>query len=117
MLLCPDQTLFAQGIESWRGASGRRYLYNLHMLGTVFGPGAANFIYAREIKRGLHFPVYVGQTADLSDPIADSDILECIRRSRPTHIHVRYNEEGLDQRIAEQADLIAELRPLCSRAR
>lgn len=117
MQINPEQTLIGQGIHVWRGASDKRYRYMLYMFGTAFGPGAANFIYAREIKSGLHFPIYVGHTADLSEPFPDSAIMECIRAGRPTHIHVRYNEEGPDQQVAEQADLVAQLNPSCNRAR
>ncbi len=107
----PEQTMIGQGLHVWSGASGKRYRYSLYMFGTAFGPGAANFIFAREIKYGVHFPIYVGQTADMSRPLVDDATMECVRTSRPTHIHVKYNEAGEEQRLAEQSDLIEKLSP------
>jgi hypothetical protein len=111
----PDQTMIGQGLHVWTGASGKKYRYMLYMFGTAFGPGAANFIYARQMKPGQHFPIYVGQTADLSEPISEAETTQCVSHNRPTHIHVRYNEAGEEDRLAEQSDLIAQLRPPCNR--
>lgn len=113
----PEQTMIGQGVHVWKGASGKRYRYHLYMFGTAFGPGAANFIFAREIKFGLHFAVFVGQTADISLALADEIQMQCIRTGRPTHIHVRYNEEGEEARVAEQKDLIEILSPPCNHRR
>ena len=111
----PEQTMIGLGQHVWTGASGKKYCYSLYMFGTAFGPGAANFIYAREIKPGLHFPIYVGHTADLSEPFSDHLVMQCVRMTRATHIHVRYNDAGEGQRHAEQADLVAQLTPPCNR--
>ena len=86
----PEQTYVGQGLYVWIGASGTKYRYSAFMFGTHFGPGAANIIFAREIKRGQYAPVYVWQTADLSEPFKDEAALQCITEGRATHIHVRF---------------------------
>jgi hypothetical protein len=113
----PEQTMIGQGLHVWTGISGKKYRYSAFMFGTGFGPGAANIIYAREIKAGQYFPIYVGHTADLSEPFADYLVMQCIKLSRVTHIHVRFNEAGEEQRHAEASDLIAQLNPSCNRPR
>jgi len=114
--LQPEQTMIGQGLHVWVGASGSRYRYSLYMFGTSFGPGAANFILAKEIKPGLHFPLYISSTPDLSDLNLDSKVQECIRMGRATHIHVHFNETGGASRDAESADLIERWNPPCNRS-
>lgn len=111
----PEQTMIGQGLHVWGGASGKRYRYSLYMFGTAFGPGAANYIFAKEIKPGLHFPIYVGSTADLSDLKLNPSVLDCIRMGRVTHIHVRFNEAGEDDCAAECADLVERWNPPCNK--
>lgn len=110
-----DQTYIGQGLHVWTGISGKKYRYSAFMYGTHFGPGAGNFIFTREIKRGLYFPIYVGQTADLSEPFSDQFLLQCITMSRASHIHVKFTEDDEATRIAECEDLIAQLTPSCNR--
>jgi hypothetical protein len=108
-----DQTYVGQGLYVWTGASGKKYRYSAFMFGTHFGPGAANVIFARETKRGQYDPIYVGQTADLSEPFQDDGVLRCITENRATHIHVRFAGDDEAARTAECEDLIAGLDPPC----
>jgi len=109
--------MIGQGLHVWTGISGKKYRYSVFMFGTAFGPGAANFIFAREFKAGLYFPIYVGHTGDLSEPFSDYVAMQCIKLSRVTHIHVRFNEASEEQRRAEASDLIAKLTPSCNHMR
>ena len=111
-----EQTYVGQGLYVWTGASGKKYRYSAFMFGTHFGPGAANVIFARETQRGQYAPIYVGQTADLSEPFKDPAALECITGNRATHIHVRFAGDDEALRIAECQDLIAGLKPPCAQA-
>ncbi len=111
-----DQTYVGQGLHVWTGASGKKYRYSAFMFGTHFGPGAANIIFAREIKRGHYAPVYVGQTGDLSEPFKDEAAMQCITEGRATHIHVRFAGDDEAARIAECDDLIAALKPPCNQS-
>ncbi|HWN07406.1 MAG TPA: hypothetical protein VNO53_09610 [Steroidobacteraceae bacterium] len=112
----PDQTYVGQGLHVWTGASGKKYRYSAFMFGTNFGPGAANVIFARETTRGQYTAVYVGQTADLSEPFKDEGALRCITEGRATHIHVRFAGDDEAARAAECEDLIAALKPPCSQS-
>jgi len=98
----------------WTGASGQKYRYSVHMYGTLFGPGPANFVFARELRPGQFLPVYFGETADLSEPIADQLALDCIKANRVTHIHVRHSGDREEVRRAERSDLIARWKPSCN---
>ena len=109
----PDQTYVGQGLHVWTGASGQKYRYSAFMFGTHFGPGAANVIFAREIKRGHYGPIFIGQTEDLSEPFKDEAALQCITEGRATHVHVRFARDDEAVRIAECQDLIAALKPPC----
>lgn len=106
-----DQTFRGQGLYVWTGASGKKYRYSAFMFGTHFGPGAANYIYARETSRGQYAPIYVGQTADLSEPMKDEAALQTITENRATHVHVRFAGDDEAARMAECDDLIAGLKP------
>lgn len=105
------------GIHVWTGKSGQKYRYTVYMFGTVFGPGPANFIYAHENGPGKYVPVYIGHTADLSEPFDDLIALECMKRERVTHIHVRHSDAREEVRRAERSDLIAAWNPACNAMR
>lgn len=105
------------GIYVWTGASGQRYRYTVYMFGTVFGPGPANFIFARETRPGHYAAVYIGQTDDLSEPFDDHLAMQCIRLNRATHIHVKLSTAPDEVRRAERSDLIAEWNPPCNSTR
>lgn len=113
----PEETMIGQGLHVWTGMSGKKYRYSLYMFGTAFGPGPANFIFSREIKAGQHFPIYIGQTDDLSEPFNDYLVMQCIKISRVSHIHVHFSEATEEERRAERSDLIAQLNPPCNRMR
>ncbi len=59
------------GIHVWAGQSGQKYRYTVYMYGTAFGPGPANYIFARETRAGQYQVLYVGQAQDLSEPFDD----------------------------------------------
>jgi hypothetical protein len=105
------------GIYLWTGQSGQKYRYTVYMFGTAFGPGPANFIYARELRAGQYVPVYIGQTQDLSEPFEEPLALECMKQSRVTHIHVRHSDNREEVRRAERSDLISIWNPPCNAMR
>jgi hypothetical protein len=106
-----------QGVHVWLGASGREYRYSIYMFGTAFGPGAANFIFAREFTPGRNVPLYIGHTNDLSVPFPNFVIAQCIKLRRVTHVHVHFNETSEEIRRAERSDLIAQWNPPCNQMR
>jgi hypothetical protein len=66
------------------------------------------------VKRGQYVPIYVGQTADLSEPLSSEATLRCVTEGRATHVHVRFAGEDEAARIAECEDLVASLKPPCN---
>ena len=102
------------GIHVWTGQSGQKYRYTVYMYGTAFGPGPANFIFAREVKPGQYVPLYVGQSNDLSEPFDDRVAVECLKQNRVSHIHVRHSDAREEVRRAERSDLISIGKPPCN---
>lgn len=105
------------GIHVWTGQSGQKYRYTVYMYGTMFGPGPANFIFARETRAGQYQVLYVGQTQDLSEPFEDTVAGECLKQGRVTHVHVRHTDGREEVRRAERSDLISALNPPCNAMR
>ncbi len=105
------------GIHVWTGRSGQKYRYTVYMYGTVFGPGPANYIFARETRPGQFQALYVGQTDDLSEPFDDPLAVECLKQGRVTHVHVRHAVNRDEVRRAERSDLISVFTPPCNAMR
>jgi hypothetical protein len=105
------------GIYLWTGQSGQKYRYTVYMFGTAFGPGPANYIFARESRPGDYLALYVGPTADLSEPFDDQLALDCLKQNRVTHIHVRHSDGREEIRRAERSDLISAFNPTCNAMR
>ena len=105
------------GIHVWTGQSGHKYRYAFYMYGTMFGPGPANFMFARESRGGQYQALYVGQTQDLSEPFDDPVAVECLRQGRVTHIHIRHSDAREELRRAERSDLISAFGPPCNAMR
>ena len=110
----PKEAMSDPGIYLWLGASGKRYRYAVYMFGTVFGPGPANYVFARETRPGHYVPVFIGQTDDLSEPFDNHLAMQCIRLNRATHIHVKLSTAPEEVRRAERSDLIAKWNPTCN---
>ena len=60
-------TATATRIIHWSGLSGRQYEYRIYPLGTNFKAVPGNYIFAKETAQGRHSPIYIGETADLSE--------------------------------------------------
>jgi hypothetical protein len=105
------------GIYVWTGQSGQKYRYTVYMFGTVFGPGAANYILADEARPGKFLPIYIGQTGDLSEPLDNLLALPCFKQNRVTHIHVRHSDSREEIRRADRSDLIDVWKPPCNQMR
>lgn len=105
------------GFHIWTGQSGQKYRYAVHMFGTAFGPGPANYIFAREVRAGQYLPVYIGHAGDLSEPFDNHLAMQCMKLNRATHIHVRYTDLCEEPRRAECSDLITIWNPPCNQIR
>jgi hypothetical protein len=113
----PEESMIGEGLHVWTGMSGKKYRYSLYMFGTAFGPGPANFVFARETKPGQYAPIYFGQTSDLSEPFPDGLVMQCIKLSRVTHIHVHFSNASEEIRLAERSDLIEQWSSPCNQTR
>ena len=57
----------------WEGASGKKYDYWIHKIGTTFNDTSGNYIYAKESSPARWRPVYIGETGSLRDRLADHE--------------------------------------------
>lgn len=99
----------------WVGESGKEYGYYVHPLGAQFRKVAGNVIFAKKDESGQWMPVYIGQTRDFDEGLAERQKELCARKHGATHVHVHHSSPGRDVREAEVADLIARWKPVCNR--
>jgi predicted GIY-YIG superfamily endonuclease len=100
----------------WEGTSGKKYGYWIRSLYTNWKELPGNYIYAKETSPGSRkfLPVYIGQTVNLSQRLADHEKeAEAIRRGA-THIHAHTSSASEDDRLAEERDLIVKWSPPCN---
>ncbi|MFC1845817.1 hypothetical protein ACFLYM_00180 [Chloroflexota bacterium] len=98
----------------WPGLSGRKYVYWIYDIGTVFAPAEGNYIFMKEVSSHTWEPVYIGQTADLHDLPENEYTMPCIRLEGATHVCVHESSEDEDVRRAEVSDLIRNYYPVCN---
>lgn len=98
----------------WHGKSGKEYKYWIYPMGTTFNDKkGANYIFAKEITKGNHKPIYIGETGDLSVRFDFHHKMPCIKENRATHIHVHLNTNE-SNRLAEESDLVQKWNPICN---
>ena len=98
----------------WEGESGRRYGYWIHPIDAQFRKIAGNVIFARKTDKGEWTPLYVGETRDFDEGLADPDKEDCARRHGATHAHVHFSSPSWQIRRAEKEDLVARWKPVCN---
>ena len=99
---------------SWPGLSGRKYIYWIYEIGTVFDPAPGNFIFMKEVEPYTWEPVYIGQTSDLHELALDEYTRPCIHFHGATHISVHESSEFEQARRTEVSDLIKNYSPVCN---
>jgi len=77
------------------------------------------YIYAKKTTSGEWSAIYVGEAQDIADRIEEHSLLRndadrCIMASKPTHIHVNIMTMHIDERQAEEKDLIKNYKPPCN---
>lgn len=102
-----------EGTIKWDGQSGTEYTYWIYRLGTTFESASGNYIFAKETNPGAFRPIYVGQTADLSERFDEHHKMLCIKQNGATHIHV-HKTAAERSRLAEEADLLDKWHPVCN---
>ena len=98
----------------WEGASGRKYGYWIHKIGTTFKDTPGNYIYSQESSPNRWRPVYIGETGSLRDRLADHEKERCATRNGATHIHAHTSSNDAPTRRAEESDLIKKWNPVCN---
>ena len=97
----------------WTGKSGLKYKYWIHSLNTTFKAEPGNYIFAKEVEPGRFRPIYIGETADLSERFDNHHKMPCILRNGATHIHAHTNSSQ-QNRLTEESDLLANYAPSCN---
>ncbi len=98
----------------WIGASGTKYGYWIYPIDAQFRKIAGNVIFAKQTETGDWIPVYVGQTGNFDQGMADQEMQACAKGNGATHVHVHFNSPDEQYRKAENEDLIARWKPVCN---
>lgn len=98
----------------WPGASGSRYTYWVYPIDTPFTPAPGNYVFAKLVN-GFWSPVYIGETADLSERFQYHHARPCINLNGATHIHAHRNFGGQQARLNEETDLRHNYTTSCNR--
>jgi hypothetical protein len=98
----------------WTGESGRNYGYWIHPIEARFRKTAGNFIFAGKTGAGEWVPLYIGQTRNYDEGLADPEKEACARSNGATHVHTHFSSPDENVREAEVTDLIAAWKPVCN---
>lgn len=98
----------------WAGISGKTYQYWIYPIGTDLSETPGNYVFAKEISPNRWTPVYIGETADLSERFDNHHKMPCIKRNGATHIHAHKSPENRTVRLAEETDLVNKWHPVCN---
>ena len=102
-------------VIEWEGASGKVYRYWTYSINNFsFKAEPGNYIFAKETKGDTYAPIYIGQTANLSERVEAHHNMSCIRLYGATHIHAHRSSGKEEERTAEETDLIQKWHPLCN---
>lgn len=81
-------------ICTWAGASGKKYEYEMHPIGTNWNDVPGNYIFAKVTSPNNWTAVYIGETESFKDRLPNHNELPCIRRNGGTHTHVHINRDS-----------------------
>lgn len=98
-------------IHEWKGATGRRYCFQVHALPMrkpVTQPGV--YLFCRQSAQGWR-SLDIGQADNLTEACAATPLRLAAESAGATHLHVHIRLAGLDVRVEEEADLRAALFP------
>ena len=107
------------GGVTFNGKSGEKYYFKAWPLQTRFNPlGAVYFVTKRAFndktyRRASHESIYIGQTTDLTSPLAPSLQLACFEKHGANCVCI-YLEASEERRLAIAADLLAAHRTTCN---
>jgi hypothetical protein len=91
---------------TWTGASGKKYVYDVHARHPKLPPNeAGNYIYAKRDKQRRWVPIHIGEGNLTQRAATDRRWVDCINAKGATHVHVHVNSDR-DDREAEVKDLL-----------
>lgn len=91
---------------TWTGASGARYVYEVHARGPKLPPNEpGNYIYAKLDEHRRWVPICIGEGNLTQRATTDPRRVDCINAKGATHVHVHVNFDR-DDREAEVKDLL-----------
>ena len=96
-----------------QGASGASYAFRAYPKNSSWNAVAGNYAILRQVSGGA--VVYVGETENLGDRMANHHRQTCFDRNAWTHLAFR-GEGSADRRRAVELDLMAHYKPTCNRA-
>lgn len=102
--------------QTWSGASGASYTYDIYPINGSFPSSPGNYIFAKGTATSW-VPLYIGQTSNLSSrlsPLSGHEKYDCARRHGITHVHIHVNTGGEQARLREERDLINRFNPPCN---
>ena len=101
-------------VVRWRGRSNNIYDFRLYGMEHDFQDVAACYIFTKARKDGRWAPIYIGQTRNLKERLAEHPVTPCVVRHGATHVCVYTDDMGDNQhrRLVER-DLLRRLRPIC----
>jgi hypothetical protein len=111
--------MVSYGGITFNGKSGEKYYFKAWPLTTKFNPlGAVYFVTKRAFndktyRRASHQSVYIGQTADLTAPLAPLPQLTCFEKNGANCICV-YVDPSEERRLAIAQDLLGAHRTTCN---
>jgi hypothetical protein len=104
---------------NWLGASGKRYQFQNHPIGTAFASDAGVYIFCKAGANGTWNAVYVGETDDfsrrISNELGQHHAWNCIIACGATHICTLPVQGGDADRVAVETDLRHSLNPPCNK--
>ena len=99
----------------WPGASGKEYNYWIYPIGTTFKESPGNYIFAKETSSDRYSPIYIGETENLEERLANHEKMSCVKRHGGTHIHAHTSSSEVNVRRAEESDLLGKWDPPCNK--
>ena len=99
----------------WTGALGNsyRYWFIYQMENPLLKRVGGNYMFVAQHAGGW-YPVYIGQTGDLNERLANHPALPCVLRNGGTRLMAHETPAGRAARLAEESDLISYWNPPCN---
>jgi len=99
------------------GASGKEYDFDSYTLDTQFKDMGAVYIFTRRIVdadgNGIHTFLYIGETGDLADTIANHEKWACVTQRNVNCICV-HTDDNENSRKAKETDLLQAYETPCN---